>query len=116
MGGYVMKTPLEGVLIAMLVSVVIPALAAQANTVDEKYEKWQLKRLFNPDQRQLSHEQAGMVFIYDSLKSKDVDRVMTEQFHRLNSMMFIGTIITDEKGKPLVNPETGLAMIEDDGC
>ena len=77
---------------------------------------WQLKRLFSPSPQQLEAEKEGFVFIYDGLKSSDIERVLQEQFHRLDSMMFTGIIITDEDGNPVIDPQTGLAMREDDGC
>jgi hypothetical protein len=41
---------------------------------------------------------------------------MHEQFDRVESMMFIGTIITDEKGKPKKDKETGAVVREDEDC
>ena len=77
---------------------------------------WQLQRLFEPTDHQLRQEESGFVFIYDGIKSSDIERVMSEQFHRLDSIMFTGIIITDEDGEPVLDPVTGLAMREDDGC
>ena len=83
---------------------------------DEKYNKWQLNRLFEPSQTQLHQEQKGRVFIYEGLKDKDVNRVLAEQFDRVDTMMFIGTIITDQAGKPKKDSESGLVLKEDDDC
>ena len=41
---------------------------------------------------------------------------MQEQFHRLDSMMFTRIIIFDADGNPVLDPDTGLVMREDDGC
>ena len=101
---------------AALLIMILPVEAAQSTNSDHVYEDWQLERLFEPDDNQLRQERNGMVFIYDGMKSSDIERVMTEQFDRLQSMMFTGTIITDEEGEPLHDPDTGLAMIEEDGC
>ena len=54
-------------------------------------EDWQLAMLFDPSVAQLKFEERGRVFIYDGMKSTDVQRVMDSQFHRLDSMMFIRT-------------------------
>ncbi len=97
---------------AMLMTIA-PVQAAYSDSV---YERWQLKRLLQPGDGQLKQEQKGKVFIYEGLRDKDVTRVMGEQFERLGTMMFIGTVITDEKGEPQIDPETGLTMKEDDDC
>jgi hypothetical protein len=92
---------------------------APATTVladEDKYRNWQLNRLFNPDERQLTEERKGRVYIYDGLRDSDIRRALDEQFGRLESMMFIGTIITDEEGEPRKDKETGLIMIEADDC
>ncbi len=54
-------------------------------------EDWQLAMLFDPPAAQLKVEESGRVFIYDGIKSTDVQRVMDSQFHRLDSMMFVRT-------------------------
>lgn len=77
---------------------------------------WQLQRLFAPSVQQLSAEDKGFIFIYDGIKSSDIEKVMQEEFERLDNMMFTGIIITDEEGNPVIDPKTGLAMKEDDGC
>ena len=68
---------------------------------------WQLAMLFDPSAAQLKVEQRGRVFIYDGIKSTDVQRVMDSQFHRLDSMMFIRTQSVSADG----NVES-----EDDDC
>ena len=62
-------------------------------------EDWQLAMLFDPSEAQLKIEERGRVFIYDGIKSTDVQRVMDSQFHRLDSMMFIRTKFVDADGK-----------------
>ena len=70
--------------------------------------QWQLGLLLNPSVHQLDLERKGRVVIYDGLRSADIDRALEQQFDRIDSMMFIGTVVTD--------PETGEVMVEDDGC
>lgn len=103
----------KAVIAATMLMTMAPAQAAYSASV---YERWQLKRLLQPGESQLKQEQKGKVFIYEGIKDKDISRVMGEQFDRVENMMFIGTIVTDEKGEPRTDPQTGLALIEDDGC
>jgi len=113
-GGNTMKlfTHKTAITAAMLITMA-PAQAAYSGSV---YERWQLQRLLQPSDTQLKQEQKGKIFIYEGIKDKDISRVMGEQFDRVETMMFIGTVVTDEYGQPQTDPETGLAMIEDDGC
>ena len=77
---------------------------------------WQHRLLFDPDSHQLLRENEGLVFIYDGITDKTIDRVMEEQFDRLSSMMFIRTVITDDHGDPVLEDKGGAAPLEDDGC
>lgn len=77
---------------------------------------WQLALLFNPGEQQLHLEEKGRVVIYDHLKSSDIERAFDEQFDRIESMMFVSTVLTDESDQPLRDQETGAYMVEDDGC
>jgi hypothetical protein len=92
------------------------ASAESAPDIDEKYRNWQIKRLLSPDENQLKLERQGRVYIYDGLRDRDIHRALNEQFDRVESMMFIGTVITDEKGKPKKDIGTGLILTEPDDC
>lgn len=91
------------------------ATAADSDNDDSMYG-WQLSLLFEPSPAQLKVEDRGRVVIYDSLRSSDIERAMDEQFDRVDNMMFVNTIITDTQGMPIMDPDTGVAMVEDDGC
>ncbi|MCG6869434.1 MAG: hypothetical protein LJE91_12120 [Gammaproteobacteria bacterium] len=78
--------------------------------------EWQLSRLFHPTESQRRAEERGQIFIYEGLKDTDVVRAMDEEFDRVESMMFAGTVVTDPQGKELRDPKSGEVVSEDDGC
>ena len=77
---------------------------------------WQLALLMNPSEQQQKVEERGRVMIYDGMHTAVINRALDEQFDRIDHMMFTNTILTDEAGNPLRDPETGLVMVEEDGC
>jgi len=100
----------RGTLISLVTCVMIGgfSIPVHAKSSDDKMRQWQLGLLLNPGVHQLDLERKGRVVIYDGLRSADIDRALEQQFDRIDSMMFIGTVVTD--------PETGEVMVEDDGC
>ena len=34
----------------------------------------------------------------------------------MHRMMFVNTVVTDDNGVPLTDPETGELVVENDGC
>lgn len=116
-----MKYPLPGsmlvdraraVALALLLTVQLPVASAES---DRLYE-WYLQRLFEPTGQQLAVESQGRVQIYAGMKDRDVARALEEQFDRLDTMMFTGTIVTDPQGQPVRDQETGGVLVENDGC
>lgn len=79
-------------------------------------DAWQERQLFNPSQSQQNMEKRGRIMIYDGFTDKQVAKAMESQFDRVESMMFVQTIITDDEGNAVLDDETGELMIEDDGC
>ena len=99
-----------------LVPGVLAAFTSVAGADEDRLRNWQLTLLFNPGEQQLKVEEKGRVMIYDGMRSADVNRALDEQFDRVEHMMFTNTIMTDATGNPLRDPETGLVMVEEDGC
>jgi hypothetical protein len=89
---------------------------AGADADEDRMHDWQISMLLNPNEHQLEVEHKGRVMIYDGLYSTEVNQAMEQQFDRIEHMMFTNTIMTDEAGKPLRDPKTGLVMVEEDGC
>jgi hypothetical protein len=54
--------------------------------------------------------------IYDGMRSADVEKALDEAFDRIDSMMFVNTVVTDTEGAPVHDPETGQLVVEEDGC
>lgn len=108
----------RGALISLVLCVMLGGFSVQASAKsgDDKMRQWQLGLLLNPGVHQLDVERRGRVVIYDGLHSADIDRALEEQFERIDSMMFTGTVVTDARGVPIKDPETGEVMVEDDGC
>lgn len=55
--------------------------------------------LFSPSNNMLLAEAKGRVMIYDGLKNETVETAMTEQFNRIQNMMFIRTQYVQENGE-----------------
>jgi hypothetical protein len=116
MRGTAMKRYIPAIAILTLGVFLASASAESVAGDDDKYRNWQLDRLLSPNESQLRLERQGRVYIYDGLRDSDIRRAMYEQFDRVGSMMFVGTIITDEKGKPKKDKETGATVSEDEDC
>jgi len=86
------------------------------SNVAQASESWQMKQLFHPSPASLASEKRGKVIIYSGLTDKVVEKALSENFGRIQSMMFTRTIRTDDTGNPLRDPKTGDVLIEEDGC
>jgi uncharacterized spore protein YtfJ len=54
--------------------------------------------------------------IYEGMKDREVEHAMDNHFNRIQGMMYINTVVTDDDGLPLKDPETGIVVTEHDGC
>ena len=77
---------------------------------------WQQRRLEQPTTAELQWERSGHVMIYEGMTDREVELALEDHFNRVQSMMFINTVITDDKGNPLKDPESGKIVTENDGC
>lgn len=79
-------------------------------------EIWQNNTLFNPSKSVLEREHSGSVMIYDGITDREIERAMEEQFNRVQAMMFVNVVKTDEAGEVLTDPMTNQPLDSDDGC
>ncbi len=79
-------------------------------------DEWQVRMLNQPSEAQLALEEKGRVFIYDGLTDVQVESALDQQFERMESMMFVRTVLTEVNGEKLTDPESGEVVVEDDGC
>ena len=77
---------------------------------------WQQRRLEQPTEAELQWERSGHVMIYEGMTDREVELALEDHFNRVQSMMFINTVVTDDKGNPLKDPESGKIVTEKDGC
>jgi hypothetical protein len=75
-----------------------------------------MRRLLEPTPAEIEAEQDGRIYIYESLTVADIEQAMTEEFSRIESMMFIRVPKTDASGEPKKDEQTGEIIYEDDGC
>ncbi len=73
----------------------------------QAFDGYYQKLLFEPSDAVLEAETNGRVTIYDGMRYTTVMRAMDDQFDRIDSMMFVGTLIEQEDGE---------LAIEEDGC
>jgi len=97
----------------------VPASAVLAETpgavVPVYADNWQLRRLMQPTDSELLREALGEVVIYDGLTDKQVEEAMSLHPQRIRSMMFVGTLITDDDGAPQMDSQ-GMFIQMDEGC
>ncbi len=107
---------LSGSLLFLLHTFFVPVQADELDQVALAMEQWQSNRLFNPSPADREAEKRGDVVIYDGLTDVTVKQAIDENFDRMQNMMFTRTVVTDENGEPMIDPETGNKVVEDDGC
>ena len=74
------------------------------------------RRLFEPSPGELRDEAAGRIYIYEGLRTTDIEGAMDEEFNRVQSMMFIRVKPSDDSGKGRQAPGSEASYVQDDGC
>ena len=82
--------------------------------IDDSFYEWQTDRLLAPSDTDVQMENDGHIFIYSNLTDIDVEHALDDQFDRIESMMFVNTIVTDNTGTIQKDPLTGEMPTEDD--
>jgi len=100
-------------LVVMGVQLAVGFCTATWASEDADYQ-WQKQMLFDPSSQQLQVEHRGQVFIYDGIKSVDIELAMDSSYDRIENMMFINTVWTNSEGEPLTDPVTGEPLVDDD--
>ena len=90
---------------ARFVTIVFAAALSGLGHAVAAGEGWQKERLLAPTPAQLAAEEKGRVGIYDGLESRTVDRALDEQFHRIDSMMFVRTRHIEPDGTDWVDDD-----------
>lgn len=118
-----MWTQIGAVAFSIGLSAGAASVGTSVHAADESWNaaehQWQLQLLFEPRASQLKREQRGRIFIYSDLTDTVVDEAMDEQFERIEHMMFVRTVSTDENGEVelRLNEEGELvAVVDEDGC
>ena len=104
----------RNVLFAVLWAVQCSAVICSAALAGEADDQWQKQMLFAPSDQQLQLEQQGRVLIYSGIKSADIVLAMDSYFERIDNMMFVNTVQTNEDGEPVIDSDTGEPVIDDD--
>ena len=89
-------------------------LCTTAWASDDVDNNWHKQMLFEPTGQQLQQEHLGQVFIYDGIKSADIELAMDSSYDRIENMMFINTVWTNSEGEPLIDQTTGEPLVDDD--
>jgi hypothetical protein len=92
----------------------VAGLCTAALASDSADYYWQRQMLFEPSDQQLQLEDRGQVFIYQGIKSADIDLAMDSHYDRIDNMMFVNTVWTNEGGEPIIDPYTGNPVVDDD--
>lgn len=100
---------------AAAISGELPSIGSSIQT-SYQLSSWELKMIYQPSNHVLERERQGHVNIYDGFKSYQVEKILDDNFGRIENMMFTRVKMTDEYGEVMIDPETGNEMVSEDGC
>lgn len=103
-------------ILAMILALGAAPERAGAQDPDQALHDWQVRRLMQPLPQEIEKEKAGSVYVYDGLTDREVEQALTNQFNRIQYMMFVGTKKTDANGQVKVDETTGQVQQESSGC
>ena len=89
---------------------------AGAAFATEEINEYNMDRIFDPSPAQLEAEAKGRVLIYDKMRDTVVERALKEEFDRVQSMMFVRTVETDDRVEPVADEPPGQPADESDDC
>jgi len=88
--------------------IVLAFLVNSVYAEESRGYKIQKKRLNKPSRIVLKAEELRQsIFIYDGMREGDIDIAMDAQFNRIENMMFVRTLISNDEGEE---------EVQEDGC
>jgi len=99
--------------LAMAIAIIASASSSAWARSNPAYE-WRMQQLFSPDAEQLYREQQGFVYIYAGLTEQEIAQALDQHFERIQSMMFVATVLTDSQGNIVRDKKTGNVVVDDD--
>lgn len=100
---------------ALLMGPLCLPVFAQGGSAARASDRWQIRRLMQPTPAERAREKKGEIFIYENLKDTEVKAALDANFDRIEHMMFVGTVKTDESGEVRKDPGTNMPVVEDNG-
>lgn len=107
------RTPFATALVLLALGI---GAAGSASAESPAARAWKVNRLMNPGDGDRAIEAKGRVMIYSGLTDREVELAMDEHFDRIENMMFVRTVVTDDEGQARRVPQTNELVVESDGC
>jgi hypothetical protein len=79
-------------------------------------DSWSKKQMFVPSYSLLRAEAKGRITIVSSATDIQVGEFMDKHFNRIDNMMFVSTIVTNDSGEIAYDEDSGEPQVEDDEC
>ena len=79
-------------------------------------DSWSKKQMFEPGKSLLRAEAKGRITIVAGATDVQVGEFMDKHFSRIDNMMFVSTIVTNDSGEIAYDENSGEPQVEDDDC